>query len=96
MKNTTVKNPEAQLDFSADFSYVWNYRRFRGTLTAFFTQMSNAVERTGFYDETYNTYAIFALEGVKREYKGIELGMAYKILPSLTATIFASSSALSG
>ncbi len=86
VKNTTVKNPEAQLDFSADFSYVWNYRRFRGTLTAFFTQMSNAVERTGFYDETYNTYAIFALEGVKREYKGIELGMAYKILPSLTAT----------
>ena len=86
VKNTTVSNPEAQRDLSVDASYVWNYRRFRGTLTAYFTQMDHAVERTGFYDEQYNTYAIFALQGVKRQYKGVELGMAYKITPSITAT----------
>lgn len=86
VKNTTIENPEVQRDFSADASYVWNYRRFRGTLSAYYTLMDNAVERTGFYDETYNTYAIFALEGVRREYKGIELGMAYKITPSITAS----------
>lgn len=86
VKNTTIGHPESQLDFSADLSYIWNYRRFRGTLTAYYTQMDRAVERTGFYDETYNTYAIFALEGVKREYKGVELGMAYKITPSITAS----------
>lgn len=86
VKNTTIGNPRPQLDFSADASYVWNYRRFRGTISAFYTNMMHAVERTGFYDEQYNTYAIFALEGVKREYKGVELGMAYKITPSITAT----------
>ena len=86
VKNTTIGHPESQLDFSADLSYIWNYRRFRGTLTAYYTQMDRAVERTGFYDETYESYAIFALEGVKREYKGVELGMAYKITPSITAS----------
>ena len=86
VKNTAVQGLEAQRDFSADASYVWNYRRFRGTLTAYYTQIDHAMERTGFYDEQYNTYAIFALQGVKRVYKGVELGMAYKITPSLTAT----------
>jgi len=86
VKNTTIQDPKPQRDFSADLSYVWNYRRFRGTLSAFYTLMDNAVERTGFYDEIYNTYAIFALEGVRRQYTGVELGMAYKITPSLTAS----------
>lgn len=86
VKNTTIADPKTQLDLSVDASYVWNYRRFRGILTGYYTQMDRAVERTGFYDETYNTYAIFALEDVKREYKGIELGMSYKITSSLTAS----------
>ncbi|MDE6271325.1 MAG: TonB-dependent receptor [Muribaculaceae bacterium] len=86
VKNTAVSGLEAQRDLSADASYIWNYRRFRGIITGYYYQVDHAMERTGFYDETYNTYAIFALQGVKRVYKGIELGMAYKLTPSLTAT----------
>ncbi len=86
VKNTTVKDPVSERDFSADLGYTWNYRRFRGTLTGFYTQMDNALERNGFYDELYQTYATFMLQDVKRVYKGIELGMAYKITPSITAT----------
>ena len=86
VKNTTVANPTDERDFSADLSYTWNYRRFRGSITGYFTQMDNAIERNGFYDESYQTYTNYVLTGVKRVYKGIELGMAYKITPSLTAT----------
>lgn len=86
IKDTTVGDPQSQRIFSADFTYRWNYRRFRGSLSAFFTDMSNGLERNGFYDETYNTYCNFAISGVHRQYKGIELGMAYKITPSITAT----------
>jgi hypothetical protein len=86
VKNTTIENPESERDLSIDGSYVWNYRRFRGAISGYYTMMDNAVERTGFYDDRYNTYAIFALEGVKRVYRGVELGMSYKITPSLTAT----------
>lgn len=86
VKNTAVADLEAQRDLSADVSYIWNYRRFRGVLTGYYYQVDHAMERTGFYDETYNTYAIFALQGVKRVYKGVELGMAYKLTPSLTAS----------
>ena len=86
VKNTTVVNPANERDFSADLSYTWNYRRFRGSITGYYTEMDNAIERNGFYDESYQTYANYVLTDVKRVYKGIELGMAYKITPSLTAT----------
>ncbi len=81
-----MDNVDTERDLSADISYIWNYRRFRGAITAFYTDVDNAIERNGFYDEQYTTYTNVVLSGVKRCYKGVELGMAYKITPSITAT----------
>lgn len=86
VKNDVVDNVESEAIYSADISYIWNYRRFRGAITAFGTMSDNGIERTGFYDERVNTYTYFVLAGVKKVYKGVELGMNYKITPSLTAT----------
>ncbi len=87
IKDTTVDNLRSQRVFSADAAYNWNYRRFRGSVGVFFTNITGAMERMGFYDETLNTFVNFALSDVHRQYKGVELGMAYKILPSLTASV---------
>ena len=86
VKNDIVQNVESERDYSFDLSYQWNYRRFRGSLTAYYVGIDNAIERTGFYDDRYNTYAIFVLQDVRKVNKGLELGMAYKITPSITAT----------
>lgn len=86
IKDTTVGDVESTRVFSADFRYTWNYRRFRGAVTAYFTDMQDAVERYGFWDESLNAFCNFALSGVHRQYQGIELGMAYQITSSLRAT----------
>jgi hypothetical protein len=86
IKDTTVDNPQSTRVFSGDIRYTWNYRRFRGSITAYLTDMSNAIERYGFWDESLNSFCNFALSGVHRQYKGIELGMAYQITSSLRAT----------
>ena len=86
VKNTLVEGLESERDLSVDASYSWAYRRFRGSLSAYYTMMDNVTERTAFYDDRYSTLAIFALQGVRKVHKGIELGMAYKITPSITAT----------
>lgn len=86
VKNTTVENPESERNISGDLSYIWNYRRFRGSVTGFYTQTDNAIERHGFYDDDYNTYTNYVLSGVRKVYKGVEVGMAFKITPSVTAT----------
>lgn len=86
VKNDIVNGVESERNYSFDLTYQWNYRRFRGSLSAYYVGIDNAVERTGFYDDRYSTYAIFALQGVKKVNKGLELGMAYKITPSVTGT----------
>ena len=86
VKNTIVDGVENERDFSGDIGYIWNYRRFRGSVTGFYTLNDNAIERNGFYDDDYQTYANYVLTGVKRVFKGVEVGMAYKITPSVTAT----------
>lgn len=86
VKNTVISGVESERDFSIDATYGWAYRRFRGSITAYYTDINNAIERTGFYDDRYSTYAIYALQGVRKVNKGVELGMAYKITPSVTAS----------
>lgn len=68
---------------SADFTYAWNYRRFRGAISAFYTDMYDLTEKSGFYDDNYSTYMNYVIYGVRQNYKGIELGLEYSILPSL-------------
>ncbi len=86
VKNDVVDDVTSERVLAGDISYVWNYRRFRGSVGAFGTMTDNGIERTGFYDDRYNTYTYYILSGVKRVYKGVELGMTYKITPSLSAT----------
>ena len=86
VKNDIVTDVSSERDFSLDLSYQWNYRRFRGSITAYYVNMDNVIERTGFYDDRYSTYAIYVLQGVRKVNQGFELGMSYKITPSITAT----------
>lgn len=86
VKNDVVEGISSERILAGDIAYIWNYRRFRGSLAAFYTMTDNGIERNGFYDDRYNSYTYYILSGVKKVYKGVELGMAYKITPSITAT----------
>ncbi len=81
-----VDGTKSSRTFAADFSYNWNYRRFRGSIGVFYVNTTGAMERRGFYDEELRSFVNYAVTGVHRQNKGVELGMSYKILPSLTAT----------
>lgn len=71
---------------SGDLSYSFNYSRFRGTLTGFWTNTYNGTDRSSFYDDNYSTFTNYVLTGVNKTYKGIEIGLAYKITPDLSVS----------
>lgn len=85
-KDGTIPGLSNERVLSGDISYNWAYRKFRGSLSAFWTNMYNLSERFSYYDDRYGTFLNYALTNVRQTYKGFELGMAYKITPSLTAT----------
>ena len=70
--------------FSADLSYAMNFCNFKSVVSVFFTDQRDNTERTAFYDDQYSTFCNFALTGVHKQYKGVELGLSYKLSPSLT------------
>ncbi len=85
-KDTAVQGLKSERFLSADLSYTWNYARFRGSITGFYTKMWDGIKRSGFYDYQLNTFMNYTMSGMETEYKGIELGMEYKILNNLSAT----------
>ena len=84
VKDDAVAGLQSERILSADLTYGWSYRRFRGSVTGFATEINGATEKTMFYDDTYATNVNYVMTGVRRVYKGVEIGMAFKILPSLT------------
>ncbi len=84
VKDTAVTGLTSERFLSGDISYVWNYSRFRGSVTGFWTDMWDGIKRLGFYDYNYNTFMNYSMSGIHTEYKGIEVGLSYKIIPSLT------------
>lgn len=84
IKDTAIADLKDERILSGDISYNFNYRRFSGTVTGFWTNMYDQVERTSFYDDQYNTFMNYVLSGVKKTYKGVEVGMAYRLTPSVT------------
>lgn len=89
VKNDVIDDPQSERIFAGDIAYAWSYRRFRGALTGFYTSTANGTERSAFFDDRYSAYTNYVLQDVKKVYGGVELGMAYDITSSLTATVAA-------
>lgn len=81
-----VRNVKTEKYVSADLSYTWNYKNFRGSLTGFYTHTWDGLKRTGFYDYELQSFMNYSLNGIETEYKGVELGLEYKILSNLSFT----------
>lgn len=85
-KDDAVRNLKTEKYISVDLSYTWNYKRFRGSITGFFTHTWDAMKRSNFYDYEANSFMNYTLSGMETEMKGVELGMEYKILSNLSVT----------
>lgn len=85
-KDTPMGNLKNERYFSADLSYTWNYKSFRGSLTGFYTRMWDGMKRSGFYDYDLNSFMNYAMTGMETEFKGLELGLEYKILSNLSVS----------
>lgn len=86
IKDDVITGLKSGRVLSGDVSYTFNYRRVKGSITGFWTNMYDMTERTSFYDDQYSTFMNYVLTGVNRTYKGVEAGIAVKVLPSVTVS----------
>lgn len=86
IKDDVITDLQSERVLSGDISYVFNYRRFKGVVTGFYTDTRNGIERFSFFDDQRSTFMNYAMTNVHRVYKGVEFGVAFKATPSVTVT----------
>lgn len=86
IKDDVVDNIKSERILSADLSYTFNYNRFRGTLTGFWTNIYDGTDRSSFYDDGLSTFVNYLMTDIDKTHKGVELGLSYKITPDLTVS----------
>ena len=86
IKDDVISDLRSEVIYSGDVSYNWNYRNFKGVITAFYTDMQHGTERTSFYDDLNSTFMNYALTNVHKVFKGIELGLTFNLTSSLTVS----------
>ncbi len=84
IKDDVITDLKSERILSGDIGYIFNYRRFMGSITGFWTEFWDMTERTSFYDDVNSTFMNYALTGVQKEHKGIEFGASFKATPSIT------------
>lgn len=85
-QDATVSHLEPEEYVAASLTYNWNYARFRGSVTGFWTEIWNGTQQNYFYDYDLSTFMAYTLSNIQTEYKGVEVALQYKILPSLSVT----------
>lgn len=83
-KDDAISGLKSERFLSGDIAYVWNYKNFRGSVTGFYTHVWDAVKHTAFFDYDENSFMNYNITDLETEYKGIELGLEYKIMTGLS------------
>lgn len=86
IKDEAVVGLKSERFLSGDLSYTWNYNRFRGSITGFWTELWDGMQQRFFYDYDLASMMTYSLSGIQSEYKGVEVGLQYKILSGLSIT----------
>lgn len=89
IKDDAVTNLRSERFLSGDLSYTWNYSRFRGSVTGYWTELWNGMRQLYFYDYDLASMMAYTLTGMHSRYMGVELGMSYRIYDGLSVTLTA-------
>jgi len=79
IKDNTAPDLKSEKIFSADVNYNFSTPNIRGRLSAFQTNFYDQMNLTSFYYDASNTFVNYALSGIDKMYRGVELGLSAKI-----------------
>ncbi|MFB6258030.1 MAG: hypothetical protein ABEH38_04990 [Flavobacteriales bacterium] len=71
---------------SADLNYRIRYPKLKGRLSVYHTEERNKAWNRSFYHDEVQNFVNYTMTNVDHTYSGVELGLRYKIIPSLQIT----------
>ena len=86
IKDTRIPNLQSEKVLSYDANYEFNYRRFRGKVSAFRTHFKDGSEISRYYDDGLKTFVNHVLTNVDKLHSGVEAAFTYKINGNFSVT----------
>ena len=83
-RNEVIENPESEKITSIDGGYVLRSPNIKLSLNAYYTRFKDLVWVRSFYHDGYRNFVNYAMSGIDKVHKGVELGIDAKILSSLS------------
>ena len=84
IKDNLIPNLKSERILTMDLTYRFAYKKLRGRITGFYTDFYDQTEITSFFHDQAQTYVNYIMTGVRKTFQGIELGIAYQVIPSVT------------
>lgn len=69
---------------SSEIGFIANTPIIRARLSAYYTEVKNQLDVVNFFDDDINNFVNYVLSGINKVYTGVELGLEYKILSTLS------------
>lgn len=79
INNNFAENLRCEQVSSVELGYALNTSWLRANLTGYFTHTSKGNEWQNFYYDDVNSFTYVSLNGVTKNYYGVELGMQFKV-----------------
>ncbi len=79
INNNFAENLKCEHVSSVELGYALNTSWLRANLTGYFTHTSKGNEWQNFYYDDVNSFTYVSLNGVTKNYYGVELGMQFKV-----------------
>ena len=83
MNNDYVRNLENEKVVSGELGYAINSRWFRLNVSGYYYYLHDGNEWQQFYNDDSNSFSYNSLNGVKKEFYGVELGLRIKLASNL-------------
>lgn len=84
LKNTFAPNLTNEEAFTAEASYAFNGPVFSAKVSGYYTRFNDLVEMDAFYNDQESRFTNLSMNGVSKEYMGVELAAQVKITPNLS------------
>lgn len=92
INNDFVNNLKCERIGSAELNYSLNASWVRASLSGYFTHVTQQNEWQNFYFDDENSFTYVSLNGVEKNYYGVELGLQFKVTSNFSINLIGSMS----
>ncbi len=85
-RNDVLPGLTSEKLLSADLNYRIRYPKLKGRLSIYHTEERDKAWNRSFYHDEVQNFVNYSMTGVDQTFSGVELGLRYKIIPSLSIT----------